>query len=166
MNRLLLACGLLLSIAASGCHSGLVEQSVPLADVLAGPYALRLSVNPKSASPGEHVTVAVEFENTGTATLWIPRRQEICLSYEQDGAGNGHLPPSACDGLRFVKVSPGKTVRYENDFGVPAGNGNVKLFLLNRPDVSVPLEVKKSAPPVHPSLEPRKKDGSLPSAGR
>ena len=145
MNRHVLICSLLLTSATSGCHSGLTESSSTLADVdvLAGPYQLRLSVSPKSAVPSDHVTVSVEFENTGSAALWIPRNQETCLSYEQGGTSGGGLTPSSCDGIRYVKVSPGKVVRYEKDFVVPPLYGEIKIHLLNRRDISVPLEVKR-----------------------
>lgn len=130
-----------------GCHSGLTERSVPLAEVLAGPHELRLSVSPKSASPGDHVTVTVEFENTGKETLWIPRDQETCLWYEQGGASGGSLLPSACDGLRHVKVSPGRKVSYEKDFVVPALYGEIRIYVWNRRDAGVSLEVRKESLP-------------------
>src|SRR5688500_19166211 len=94
----------------TGCRSSLASRGSEPTKALTGPYELRLFLDRKSAAAGELVYATVEFENTGSTDLWIPRRREIFFGFEQKstfGVSMSESWESSCDGLQFVKVKPG-----------------------------------------------------------
>ena len=137
---------LLAAIAATaGCSTMVREESVSPTQVLAGPYELRVSVTPKAVRPGEKVVVSVEFENTGTADLWIPRRQEVFLGYSQEGTSGGYWS-SSCDGIRYVRLRQKEKMRYDLPFDVPTVFGIIEVYASFRRDISAPLVVNRWYP--------------------
>lgn len=131
----------LLIAVLAGCQSLPREEAVAPERVLAGPYLLRLDVSPKTARPGERVTVIAEFKNTGSGVLWVPRRRELFLGYRQGGAG-GESWSSSCDGILYVRLQPRQSVRYELSFEVPSLVGQIEIYTSVRRDIAVPLTVE------------------------
>jgi hypothetical protein len=132
---------------ASGCQSSLTSAAIDPAKALAGPYRLHLSLDRKSASPGDLVYAAIEFENTGASDLWIPRRRELFFGFDKNsksGSSSVENWESSCDGLAFVRVKPGQTVQYEKGFVVPALLGEISVYLTINRQVTVPLWVKSN----------------------
>jgi hypothetical protein len=126
----------------AGCASGNTRlEDVPLSQVLAGPYELRLSVIPTSASPGESVAVTIEFENTGQGPLWVPRNDRLFLNFRgsQDGGGNW----SSTYDARSVRLGAGKKLEYTKNFQAPDVNGPIQIFLLENRSVHAVLEIRK-----------------------
>lgn len=125
----------------AGCHSAPREEDVPAERVLASPYSLRLAIVPESARPGEQVTVTAEFTNTGSTALWVPRKRELFPQYRQEGGGGGSWA-SSCDGIRYVRLRPGESVRYEIPFEVPLLDaGTAEIYFPIRPDIAVRLTI-------------------------
>jgi len=140
-------------VAVTGCHSVMQEENVAPNQVLAGPYALRLAVAPKTVRPGEKVVVSVEFENTGVSDLWIPRSREIFLEY-RSGSGGGGSFSSSCDGIRYVRLHRGEKIKHELPFDVPIDFGVIAISISIRPDVSVPLTVERWYPQASETSSP------------
>lgn len=129
------------ALVLAGCNSAPREAAVSAERVLATPYSLRLSVRPESARPGEDVTVIAEFANTGGTTLWVPRKRELFPQFRQKGAGGGSWA-SSCDGIRYVRLRPGQSARYEIPFHVPALDaGTAEIYLPVRPDIAARLTI-------------------------
>lgn len=147
----------------AGCQSGLVSEAVDPARALAGPYALRLALDRPVASPGETVLVSIEFENTGPGDLWIPRQREVFFGYEQKsefGEVSAEEWQSSCDGLEYVRVKPGRRVKYEKDFPVPAQYGEIGIFITANREVKVPLTVVRKEPKAVVPVAPPRAAGS------
>lgn len=135
----------LIAFVFGGCSSSPVSDSVPPSQALAGPYALRLSLDRPAASPGDIVMVSVEFENTGSRDLWIPRRREVFFGWEathKGGTASAISWQSSCDGLEYVRVKPGRIVKYEKGFETPALYGEIQVFVTVSSGVKVPLVIK------------------------
>jgi hypothetical protein len=128
-----------------GCGSVPMSQAVDPNKVLRGPYELRLSLDRPTAYRGELVYASIEFENTGSETLWIPRRREVFFGFEKKtafGSSSSESWASSCDGLKFVPVKPGKKVRYEKGFAAPDMVGEVSVFITADRKVSTPVVIK------------------------
>lgn len=134
----------ILSLLAFPCfaESKLVEEEVDLSAVLASPYELKLFASPAHGSPGKKILITIAFTNTGDGPLWIPRDREVTLGYQRGGDSLEVLPPSACDGLKFVRVRPGDTVRYEQEYEIPDTEpGPIQVYTIRRRDISTTVEV-------------------------
>ena len=122
----------------------LVEEAVELSAVLASPHELKLTASPDHGAPGSEISITIVFTNTGNGPLWIPRDREVTLGYQRDGELMETLSPSACDGLKFVRVSPGASVRYKQKYEIPnTASGPIEVFMAGRRDASTTVEVLK-----------------------
>jgi hypothetical protein len=137
----------------SGCQSTLILSGDTPVKALSGPYELKLTLDRKSASPGELVYASIEFENTGSDVLWIPRRREVFFGFEQKGASSESWE-SSCDGFQYVRVKPREKVRYEKGFSAPDFYGEVSVYITVDRKVSAPLVVKKKEPNQPPATAP------------
>lgn len=140
-------------LLAGGCPAALVLSGDAVVKPLDGPYELRLTLDRAEAFPGEQISATIEFKNTGKRILWIPRQREIFFGFEQDNSVSESWT-SSCDGLQYVKVKPGKTVRYEKDFVVPGMEGEVGVFVTVNRKVFAPLVVKRLSPEQVSGLAP------------
>lgn len=127
-----------------GCQSPPALSGDVAVRPLDGPYELRLTLDRRSSSPGERVNASIEFENTGSDVLWIPRQREVFFGFEQKGPFevSSEEGESSCDGLQYVRVRPGQKVRYEKEFAAPGIHGEVSVYITADRRVSVPLLVK------------------------
>jgi hypothetical protein len=143
----------------SGCQSALTLSGDVPVKALSGPYELRLTLDRNSAEPGELVYASIEFENTGSDILWIPRRREVFFGFEQKGPfhASSESWESSCDGLQFVRVKPGQKVKYEKGFAAPGFYGEVGVFITADRKVFAPLVVKKKEP--NQTLQPTAPSG-------
>jgi hypothetical protein len=130
------------SLLLGGCQSALILSGNASVKALDGPYELRLTVDRRQAAPGQLVYASIEFENTGSNVLWIPRRREIFFGFEQDGASSESWS-SSCDGLQYVRVRPGEKISYEKGFLVPGMAGEIKVFVTANRKVAAPLLVQR-----------------------
>lgn len=145
--------GLVSCLLFGGCPAALVLSGNAAVKPLDGPYELRVTLDRDSAHSGEEVSATIEFKNTGKQVLWIPRQREIFFGFETDNTSSESWS-SSCDGLQYVKVKPGKTIRYEKAFVAPDLEGEVKVFVTANRKVSALLKVKRLSPEQVSGLAP------------
>jgi hypothetical protein len=140
-------------LLAGACPAALVLSGDAVVKPLDGPYELRLSLDRASVVQGETVTATIEFKNTGKRVLWIPRQREIFFGFEQENTSSESWT-SSCDGLQYVKVKPGRTIRYEKAFQAPGMEGEVRVYVTADRKVSSLLTVKRLSPEEVSGLAP------------
>lgn len=111
---------------------------------MASPYYLRLTLDRATANAGELVNARIEFTNTGTTNLWIPRQREISFGFETLIAGSGRmdLTSSACDGLEFIRLSPGQKISYDKAVSAPEESGAWEIYIMGEGKVRAPLLIR------------------------
>jgi hypothetical protein len=122
-------------ILALGCASAPDPTTQP---------AMRMSVSPTTAHPGDAVQVSIEFQNTSTSVVAVPKGYDVYLSYHSaDGSGGAGGSKHSIE--PEPRLRPGQSLRYTKEFVAPWSYGPVKIFTDVRKDVSTTLEVVSSA---------------------
>ncbi|MDQ5979788.1 MAG: hypothetical protein QG602_2763 [Verrucomicrobiota bacterium] len=145
--------GLVSGLLLGGCPAALVLSGNMAVKPLDGPYELRLTLDRDSVHPAEEVSATIEFKNTGKRVLWIPRQREIFFGFETANTTSESWS-SSCDGLQYVRVNPGKTIRYEKAFVAPDMEGAVKVFVTANRKVFALLTVTRLSPEQVSGLAP------------
>jgi hypothetical protein len=127
--------------------AGCVAQ--PPADTvypLATAHAFQLSLERSAAHPGEIVMAKLRFTNTGAQDLWVPPRGQLTFGWKIVQAGGSDtvvtLPPSACNGIEYRRVSPARSYATEKGFVVPNVAGHLLVYVVQEPEITAPLEVQ------------------------
>lgn len=147
--------GMAVAALASGCQSVRSAKAAAPIQVLSSPHELRVSLDRQVASPGDLVNATIEFENTGTGDLWIPRRREIFFGFEKRTEfvwAKEEQWESSCDGIEFVRVRPRQRVKYEKGFVAPSLQGDITVYITANRSVRAPLRITRNEPP--PAPEP------------
>ena len=127
----------------AGCAA---PEPIGIVHPLATPHAFQLSLERSSAHPGEIVMAKMTFKNTGAADLWVPPRSQLVFEWKAVGPtildSVVDLPPSACSGIEYQRVAPAKSCEYVKGFVVPKVSGRILVYVLQEPQMSVPLDVQ------------------------
>jgi hypothetical protein len=121
-----------LLIGGVGC---LAPRATP-----AEPAAMRLSVAPTIAHPGETVMVTIEFRNAGRTAVSVPKEHELYLCYRSDSDSQFTLA-SKHDFSPDPRLRPGESIVYRKTLDVPRAYGRVEIFIDERDDATAVLEV-------------------------
>src|SRR4051794_19478452 len=127
----------LVGMTSAGCVSNNPSDRTA---VLRVPHEFILVLEKRSGRPGDFVKAHMEFTNLGPEVLWVPERGQLAFCFAGPSDSIEDLPPSACSGITYKRVRPGKQLSYDTGFKVPSMSpGKITIYLSEEKGVKVPF---------------------------